>query len=102
MTIIRFNQGSQKVRGVVQPRPTFAEKVRRIFSFKISLLSNRLTSSNLPRTHPRTPAYIHSRACVCRYIQVRQVRRLDSKLNLLSFFRPTSLVQVGRLVGGWA
>lgn len=66
--IFRFNQGSQKVMEGVQRvafRPTCAEKVRRIISFKISLLSNLLTSSNLAapaRVYMRT--YAHTRAHV--------------------------------------
>lgn len=88
--IIRFNQRSQQLREDVQPRPTLAEKVRRILSNKIMQLSNLLTSPNLPRP----PAHMHPRiyACACASVCVfllRQVRRLDSEMIINSFFRLT-------------
>ena len=102
MSRIRFNQGSQKVHEVVQPRLTFAEKVRRMKAAPLLGLSNRLTSSNLTaHTHMRTPAHIRARARPCMCFQVRQVRRLDSWLIYNSFFRPTFATWVGRMTGGW-
>lgn len=99
----RSNQRWQKGVLAVQPRPTCAEKVRRFFSFNFKLLSNRPTSSNLPRTpahmHPRV--YARSRTGVCVFVP-RQVRRLDSGLIRQQKNRPTTerrldgLREVGR------
>lgn len=103
MKTIRSDQGSQKVREVVQPRPTCAEKVRRLKAAPLLGLSNRPTSSNhTARTRARAPAHIRARARPCVCIQVRQVRRLDSELILRRFFRPTFRNMVGRMNGGWA
>lgn len=62
----RSNQRWQKGVLAVQPRPTCAEKVGRFFPFNFKLLSNRPTSSNLPRTCAR--AYMRARARVCVYL----------------------------------
>lgn len=101
----RTNQRWQKVKGGVQLgalRPTCAEKVRRLEYALLLGLSNLLTSSNLTaHTYPHTPAHVHTRAHAHMYIPVRYVRRLDSKLNLLMFFRLTSSIEVRRLKGGW-
>lgn len=103
MKRIRSNQGSQQVIGVVQPRPTFAEKVRRLQAAPLLGLSNRPTSSNLtPHTRPRTPAYMRARARPCVCILGRQVRRLDSGLIVRVFLRPTSPQKVRRMKGGWS
>jgi hypothetical protein len=100
--LVRFNQGSQKVVEAVQPRPTCAEKVRRLEAAPLLGSSNRLTSSNLTaHTHAHTRAYTRAHARLCALIQVRQVRRLDSNLILMAFFRPTFQQQVRRISGGW-
>ena len=100
MNLFRFNQGWQKAMEDVQRgafRPTCAEKVRRLEHALSLNPSNLLTSSNLAaHTHPPAPAYIHTRAHACVYIPVRWVRRLDSSLFLLMFFRPTCEIQVRR------
>lgn len=100
---IRSDQRSQKSAEVVQPRPTCAEKVRRIFPLNINLLSNRPTSSNLPHAPARTPARICARARTPVYVFTpRQVRRLDSELIRQQKNRPTlknrldELGEVGR------
>jgi len=85
------DQRWQKRALVVQPRPTCAEKVRRIFPFNFKLLSNRPTSSNLPHASAHTPARICARARMCVYVFMpRQVRRLDSYLIRQQKNRPTS------------
>ena len=93
----RSSQRSQKVREVVQPRPTCAEKVRRLKSAPLLGLSNRPTSSNL-HAHPRarTRAYmrVRARTPVCVYLP-RQVGRLDSGLIQQGKNRPTSKSRLG-------
>lgn len=95
MKLIRFNQGSQKFVGVVQPRPTCAEKVRRLEALISLGSSNRPTSPNLAaRRRARTRAYRRARARLCVYYQVRQVRRLDSSLIAKENFRPTYFLRL--------
>lgn len=61
MKAFRSDQGSQKVREVVQPRPTCAEKVRRLESAPMLNPSNRPTSSNLLRAPARICAQARAR-----------------------------------------
>lgn len=66
---IRFNQRSQKFAEAVQPRPTCAEKVRRLGSPLSGRTPNLLTSPNLnaqgcaPPTHTRD--VLARTSCVC-------------------------------------
>lgn len=87
------DQGSQRVVEDVQCvtfRPTCAEKVRRLKPAPMLNPSNLLTSSNLTvRRRARTRAHIRAHARMCVYIPVRWVRRLDSRMICLLFFRPT-------------
>lgn len=88
---MRFNQGSRMLSEVaVQPRPTYAEKVGRLQAPCLLASPNLLTSSNLnARTRARTRVYTRAHARASVRIQVRWVRRLDSNLIQLIFFRPT-------------
>lgn len=100
----RSDQRWQKVKGGVQPgalRPTSAEKVRRLEPALSLNPSDLLTSSNLTaHTHVmRAHAYTCARVYVCVCISVRYVRRLDSRLIRLIFFRPTSVQPPNRLDG---
>lgn len=102
MSRIRFNQRSQKVYEVVQPRPTLAEKVRRLRPALSGALSNLLTSSNLAaHTHARTRVYIRAHARACVYIPVRYVRRLDRGNGSSTSSRLTLFEVVRRTRGGW-
>lgn len=96
----RSDQGSQKLRAGRPTSSNLAEKVRRLEAAPLLGLSNRPTSSNLPRAPARICAGMcaPARAPVC-VNQVRQVRRLDGFNMDAGCSRLTFRGEVGRTKG---